>query len=91
MPPRRCAEIDRAQHGGRRDHQHRDDGERPEHVDISEEVDLLLQGFADPGHRLRSSITRIRALSLEVPGHRIDGLLVAEIGRRSASNSIRAA
>ena len=82
MPPRRGTKIDRAQHGGRRDHQHGNDRKGPEHIDVSEEVDLLLQGPSDPGDSLRGRIARIRALGLEVARHRLDGLLVAEVGGR---------
>src|SRR5689334_17189776 len=56
MPPRRRAEIDVPQTQRDRYHHDADHRQQEEHVDIGEQVDLVLQRLADPGHRLRSRI-----------------------------------
>lgn len=52
MGLRRRAQVDWPKDRRNRDHQKRDHGQKPEHVDIGEIVDLLLERLTNPGQRL---------------------------------------
>jgi len=52
MSPRRRFQVDQSERQRHRDHDGADDRERPEHVDIGEQIDLLLQCLPDPGNGL---------------------------------------
>jgi hypothetical protein len=52
MPFRWRAQVDRLEDECKWNHQTADDCQCPEHIDISEEVDLPLQGLAHPRDRL---------------------------------------
>jgi EcsC protein family len=49
-------QVDRPERERYHHHKCADDGQRPERVDIGEQVDLPLQGLSDPGDRLRRRI-----------------------------------
>ena len=79
----RCFEVDRPERKRHGHHDHADDRERPEYIDIGKQIDLMLQRLPDPGDGLRRRIGGIRPLRLEKACHGIDRLLIADIGWRN--------
>ena len=51
-----------------------------QNTSTGEQVDLRLQRPSHPGNRLRRRVRGVRTLRLEVARHRVDGLLIADIG-----------
>ena len=80
MPGRRI-HVDRSQRESQRRHDRSNESERPEHIDIGQQIDLSLQRLRDVTESLSCCIRRARSLRLKEAGHRRKSLLIADIGR----------
>jgi hypothetical protein len=78
---RRSPQVDRLDDERKRNHQHADHGDHPELIDIEASKSICVCSVPPTqGNRLRRRVRGVRTLRLEVAHHRVDGLLIADIG-----------